>query len=336
MPSLPVTPKLAARVAVTSSSTIELVLDDVEYEVEHPAPDRLVTLLHRLDGRTELPELVSASGLTEDEVRLALTQLDEGGFLDDVSTPTATAAIDVMFELEDQLNQLFAEQVEAGRFWQALTGDLAEVDEDVFYGMAIENWHFLYREGLFDSAVLTFPNSRQVREQLNEFYLEEHRHDDIVLRAFAPLGISPDDMRKARPLPSTMALVNALAWWARTDPLFFLATISTLEGGLTSGGDSDSFIEACERKGLPADFIRPLREHAKINSGHEHGQVSREIMALMPPVSATSRARLRGQAVLFMELYRNFYDGILDYYSAPGHRLLRKVPSVETVEGDQL
>jgi hypothetical protein len=129
---------------------------------------------------------------------------------------------------------------------------------------------------------------RNVRTQYSPkggFY-EDHAEedDDIVLRAFAPLGISPDDMRKARPLPSTMA----------------------------------------------------LREHAKINSGHEHGQVSREIMALMPPVSATTRARLRGQAVLFMELYRNFYDGILEYYSGPGHRLLRQVSSAETVEGGQL
>jgi len=305
---------------------IELSLYGVEFTVQHPEVPRLMELLSALDGRTSAEVLVERSGLTEEEVHEVLTDLDDGGFLDDPSQPSVRAAIDVMFSLEDELNRLFSEQVEESRFWRELTERPESVPENVYFGMAIENWHFLYREHLFDSAVLTYPNSHAVRAHLNEFYIEEHRHDDIVLKAFEPLGITPEQMRRARPLPSTTALVNGLAWWARTDPLFFFATISLLEGGPGGGGDTDTFIEACQLKGLASAFIEPLKAHARINNSHQHGRVSRELLDLVPAVNASDEIRMNAQCGLFMELYRNFYDGIFEYYSRPAEPLLRVLP----------
>lgn len=324
--SYPTRPRLAAAPPRLAEDGIELSLHQVEFSVQHPRPVQLMTMLSALDGRTPAASLADVSGLTDQEVHEALTELDGGGFLDDPAEPQVKAAIDVMFGLEDELNRLFSEKVETSRFWQEVTERPAAVREHVYFGMAIENWHFLYREHLFDSAVLTYPNSRAVRAEMNHFYIEEHQHDDIVLKAFTALGITPEQMRRARPLPTTMALVNGLAWWARTDPLFFFATISVLEGGLGSGGDTDSFIDACQRKGLSTDFVGPLQAHARINSGHEHGQVSREILDLLPAVNPADEARLAGQCQLFMELYANFYNGIWDYYSQPGQPLLRVLP----------
>lgn len=325
--SYPALPRLAAAPPKLVEDNIELSLHQVEFNVRHPRPVQLMTMLTALDGRTPAATLAAVSGLSDQEVHEALTELDTGGFLDDPAEPQVKTAIDVMFSIEDELNRLFSEQVEASRFWQEVVGQPESVPENVYFGMAIENWHFLYREHLFDSAVLTYPNSRKVRAEINHFYIEEHQHDDIVLKAFGPLGITPEQMHRARPLPTTMALVNGLAWWARTDPLFFFATISVLEGGLGGSGDTDSFIEACQRKGLPPDFVGPLQIHARINNSHGHGQVSREILDLLPGVNPSDEARLRGQCQLFMELYANFYNGIWDYYSQPGQPLLRVLPS---------
>lgn len=328
MTTYPGRPLLATGEPRLTDDGIELSVYGVEYTVEHPRTAELMKLLSALNGHTPANALADVSGLSDTEVDEALTQLDEAGFIDDPIEPHAPAGIDVMFRIEDELNRLFSEQVESSHFWQALIGQPEAVPENVYYGMAIENWHFLYREHLFDSAVLTYPNNRAARAHLNEFYIEEHRHDDIVLRAFEPLGITPEQIRQARPLPSTTALVNGLAWWARTDPLFFFCTISVLEGGLGGGGDTDSFIEACLRKGLSSAFVGPLQAHARINNSHEHGLVSREIFDMLPAVNPSDENRLRAQCRLFMELYRNFYDGILDYYSQPGHPLLRVLPSV--------
>jgi hypothetical protein len=327
MTTLPTLPVLAAAPPRIVDGQIELTLGEHVYVVEHTRPDELMALLSVLDGQHGVDDLPAASGLSRDEVAQALTHLDAGGFLDDHTVPAVRSASDVCFAIEDELNRLFSEQIETSRFWQELSERPETVPHNVYYGMAIENWHFLYREHLFDSAVLSFPNSREVRSALNEFYIEEHRHDDIVLKAFEPLGITPDQMRAGRPLPSTMALVNGLAWWARTDPLFFLATVSVLEGGPGAGEDgTDSFLEAADRASLPEPFVGPLREHARINAGHGHGRVSRELFDLLPAVNDSDEARMRAQCSLFMELYRNFYDGIWEHWSDPSRPLLRSLP----------
>ncbi|MEV1133796.1 hypothetical protein ACIBED_10030 [Rhodococcus coprophilus] len=267
------------------------------------------------------------SSLPLSEIDDILRQLDRANLLDDPPTTRgAKRAIEVQFELEGLINDGFETYVEAGRFWQNLSTTPMAVSEDVYYGFALQNWHFLYRENLFDSAVLTFPSSSTVRKHVNEFYIEEHRHDDIVLEAFSAIGLSPDQVQRSRPLRTTTALVNALGWWARTDPVFFFSTISALEGGIASRGDSDSFIEAAEVKGLPTGFIEPLRRHAAINNGHDHGSMSRQIMAMLPPQGERTVSRLKSQVRLFIELYRDFYDGVYHYYANPGNPLIREVP----------
>lgn len=321
-------PLLAAMVTRESNAkSLTLTTKGIEYEVSHPSLSDFEIVLRNLDGTRTREELAQMSSLPLSEVDDILDQLDSANLLDDPPTTRgATRAIEVQLELEGLINEGFETHVEAGRFWQNLSESPAAVSEAVYYGFALQNWHFLYRENLFDSAILTFPSNSAVRRHVNEFYIEEHQHDNIVLEAFSAIGLSPDDVQRSRPLRTTTALVNALGWWARTDPVFFFTTISTLEGGIVSHGDTDSFIEAAEAKGLPTGFIEPLRRHAAINNGHDHGSVSRQIMAMLPPQSERTVARLKSQVPLFIELYRDFYDGVYDYYAEPGHPLIRAIP----------
>ncbi|MGC5163670.1 hypothetical protein ACLQ3J_13200 [Rhodococcus sp. DT1] len=310
-----------------NANSLTLTTKGTEYEVSHPSLSGFETVLRNLDGTSSREELADMSSLPLSEIDDILRQLDRANLLDDPPTTRgAKRAIEVQFELEGLINDGFETYVEAGRFWQNLSTTPMAVSEDVYYGFALQNWHFLYRENLFDSAVLTFPSSSTVRKHVNEFYIEEHRHDDIVLEAFSAIGLSPDQVQRSRPLRTTTALVNALGWWARTDPVFFFSTISALEGGIASRGDSDSFIEAAEVKGLPTGFIEPLRRHAAINNGHDHGSMSRQIMAMLPPQGERTVSRLKSQVRLFIELYRDFYDGVYHYYANPGNPLIREVP----------
>ncbi|UTT50969.1 MULTISPECIES: hypothetical protein [Rhodococcus] len=299
----------------------------IEYEVSHPSLTDFEKVLRSLDGTRSREELAKMSNLPLSEIADILRQLDSANLLDDPPSARGTKrAIEVQLELEGLINDGFETYVEGGRFWRNLSTSPAAVPENVYYGFALQNWHFLYRENLFDSAILTFPSNSAVRKRVNEFYIEEHQHDDIVLEAFSAIGLTPDQVRRSRPLRTTTALVNALGWWARTDPVFFFSTISSLEGGVAAREDTDSFIEAAETKGVPAAFIEPLRRHAAINNGHDHGSVSRQIMAMLPAQDERTIARLKGQVPLFIELYRDFYDGVYDYYSEPSYSLIRELP----------
>ncbi len=122
---------------------------------------------------------------------------------------------------------------------------------------------------------------------------------------------------------------STLSWWARTDPLFFIVTIGILEGRLekddSEGACYDSFLRAAGIAGIAREFVEPMRQHAKVNAGHDHGSVSREFFAALPPLPAGTRDRLVGKAHLFVEAYAEFFNGILEYYSDPYRPLVRTI-----------
>lgn len=325
-------PRLRADVTI-GATQIELHTGREVLEVQPPeelTADALTGLLTRLDGTKSFEEqavLADLDSVTLDRIlRPALAM----GLIDDARQPCASSGLAVFSRLEDTLNRLLEDLVFSGPFWTAILHEPETLDPRVFYGFGIENWFFLFHEHEFDSAVLSHPASNRMRAMLNEFYHEEHRHDDIVVRAFEPLGIRKSDLIESRPLPTTTALIKMLSWWARTDPLFFMATIGVLEGRLDTESEDlngrvvyDSFLAACERAQVSTSFVEPMRAHAKVNASHNHGSVSRELFAEVAGVDALSENRWLGKAHLFVETYAAFFNGILAYYRNPHNPLLR-------------
>ncbi|GLZ16071.1 hypothetical protein Acsp04_63060 [Actinomadura sp. NBRC 104425] len=330
---LPVKPRLCARVESGAAGQVELHTPTDVLDVEPPegvGTEAFRGLLERLDGAATLPELAADTGIETDTVARILAPAVAWGLIEDGAEPEAGSGPAALSRLEDVLNRLLEDLVFAGPFWRTLLTEPEALPPNVYYGFGLENWFFLFRENEFDSAVLALPESAEVRGMLNDFYHEEHRHDDVVVRAFAYLGIGREDLLRARPLPTTTALIKMLSWWARTDPLFFLATIGVLEGRLDPDGDGsdgkvayDSFIAACDKVGLAAEFVEPLRAHARLNAGHDHGAVSRELFACVPGVDADTESRWHAKAHLFMETYAAFFNGIASYYRDPARPLLR-------------
>jgi hypothetical protein len=308
------------------------------FDLEPPegvSPDQLAALLDSMDGRSTAAEVAQRGGLDEGTLRQVLEPALAAGLIDDSSEPVASTGLAALSRLEGTLDRLVQELIFEGPFWTALLNSPEELPPSVYHGFGLENWFFLFHENEFDAAVLSYPVSAQLRSMLNDFYQEEHRHDDIVLRAFEPLGITKADLLASRPLPTTTALIRLLSWWARTDPLFFMATIGILEGRLDPEGDAsetgayDSFLVAADRAGLSPDFVEPLRRHAKVNAAHDHSAVSRELFAHVAGVDAETEQRWHGKAHLFVEAYAAFYEGVLAYYGDPDRPLLRRTAERE-------
>ncbi len=333
---LPVKPCLRASLRIGEKGEAELHTSSGVLEVEAPegmSRDDFLDLLKLLDGSRTIEDLQRETGLDSEAVREIVEPAVVWGLVDDGATPVASSGQAVLSRLEDVFNRLLEDLVFAGPFWRKVLERPEKLHHNVFFGFGLENWFFLFRENEFDSAVLALAESADLRGMLNDFYQEEHRHDDIVVRAFRPLGITRDDLLRARPLPTTTALIKMLSWWARTDPLFFIATIGVLEGRLDSDGGEpggpggpvayDSFLAACDRIGLDPGFVEPMRAHARVNAGHDHGSVSRELFARVPGIDEETERRWQAKAHLFMEAYAAFYNGILEHYSDPRRPLLR-------------
>jgi hypothetical protein len=280
--------------------------------------------LARMTGAFTLDELAEAEpGLAPSDIASLIESLDRAGLVDDIEPVRCRRGSEVILEIEDLVEEHCAETIFKNPFWRTCleAQRLGDLPEKLAIGMVIENWHFLFRESYFDAPVLSYVPNTAVRLLLNQFFSEEYGHDEILLKALNFAGLSREDMADAIPLPATMALCNALAFWAHSDPLFFFTTLGLLEG---QGMKHDSFIEACERCGLPNGIVGPLKAHANINLKSSHGNLTRAIFQQIPAVDEHTVERLKHQLPLFVELYDDFYTAVWRYYTSDAP-LLRRV-----------
>lgn len=303
----------------------DVLLDDTSVaDVDAPFRAAVERTLSRLDGKMSIVEIARGEpALSRQEIENLVVSLDRAGLLDDDAPVTFRPGYEVILEIEELVEDYCATTIFQNRFWRTCLAvrQPGDFPEKLAIGMIIENWHFLFRESYFDAPVLSYVPNTAVRLLLNQFFSEEYGHDEILLKALNFAGLSRADMADAIPLPETMGLCNALAHWAHTDPLFFFTTLGLLEG---QGKKQDSFIDACERSGLPDGLVGPLKIHANINLGAAHGNLTRAIFKEIPVLDETTITRLKGQLRLFVELYDEFYTAVWRYYTSDGP-LLRRV-----------
>ena len=230
----------------------------------------------------------------------------------------------LILAVEDLYNRLSARSLQQNPFWRAMVDDPAGVPDGVYHGMCIENYHLLFRESYFDSPALSFAFSQSLRQKFNEFYCEELGHDRLLLKSLNAIGLTEAALYQSVPLRETMALCNALSYWARHDPLFFFTTLGPLEG---RDVDIDSYVLAAREKGLPDAFVAPIDAHANINKNSAHGLLTRELFDSVGVVGVADATRILRQTALFTAMYDQFYGAIWQHYSTQGS-LLRPLDDI--------
>ncbi len=321
-------PRLVGQLAITNDAVcithdgVELVL-----EPDGSSPDELRAFLQRLDGKQTVRDVQrELEPAQRQRFGTLLEDLDRFRLLDDARTVKVRSGAQALLEIEDLANSLIEKSICRNVFWTNILSKPDKCPQSAFYGLAIENYHFLFRESLFDSPVLPFLGNIKIRQLMNEFYCEEYGHDEIIIKALFAIDISRQDVEDMMPLAETLALCNALSYWAASDPIFFFATLGVLEG---KDPEVDSYIEACEKAQLPEGFIKPMRAHSEINRKGEHGNLTRLIFAEIPFVDDETMARMRRQMRLFVEMYDDFYTAIWNYYSPrTGSELVRRLSTI--------
>jgi hypothetical protein len=218
----------------------------------------------------------------------------------------------LILAVEDMQNRLGAKSLQMNPFWRAMVEQPRQIPEQVFYGMCIENYHLLYRESYFDAPALSFAFSQTLRLKFNTFYCEEIGHDRLLLKALNAIGLTEEALFTSVPLRETMALCNALSYWARHDPIFFFTTLGPLEG---RDVEVDSYVRAAREKNLADAFVSPIEAHADINKNSAHGLLTRELFESIDVVSSADCIRVLRQTALFVALYDQFYAAIWQHYS---------------------
>jgi hypothetical protein len=298
------TPTLLIR---TTENEIELDVGKQDLEV-----NKLVSKLISGASESEIEQIVRHSDTVS--VGAVLKALKEHGLLHKHVRAKGRTGKEVLLEIEDLSNKLLYKTLYKNVFWKKCSHaqTLNDIPINVVYGLIIENYHFLHRESYFDAPVLSYVSNTAVRLVMNEFYAEEYGHDELILKSLETIGISRDDLSQTAPLPETMALCNALAYWAHNDPLFFYTTLGILEG---KDIKQDSFLDAAYRIGVSTELLSPVKAHSDINLNGKHGTLTRKIFSQIPVINEKEFQRMKAQTHLFIELYDQFYSGIWKFYA---------------------
>lgn len=291
--------------------------DELELDPNSISDEKLRLLIGRFEnGCSYLDVAEVLSDQSREQVEALLAGLKYNGIIRPSIAAEGKTGMEVLLEIEDLSNRLLYETLYRNTFWvNCIQAEKkGDVPDSVVHGMVIENYHFLFRESYFDAPVLSYVPNTRVRLAMNAFFAEEYGHDELLLQALNRIGLSREDLQKTVPLPQTMALCNALAYWAHNDPIFFFTTLGVLEG---KDIRQDSFLEAAKRVGIDSEFIKPVKAHSDINLEGEHGSLTRKIFSEIPIVDVETIKRLHAQTHLFIELYDAFYTAVWQHYSDP-------------------
>ena len=299
---------------------------DFAFQINTQSGKILEKFCSLMDGTKSLSELQQIFSPNNSElINTIVRHLDEQNLLDDVARVRVHSGIDTLLELEDLTNELLNKQVDENLFLKSIKSAISNLPIHVLYGLAIENYHFLSRKCCFDSPGLGFQSSTKVRQLINERYCQEYGQDELAMEALNAIGISREELGDTMPLPETMAMCNALTYWANFEPLFFLSSLGLLAGQTRK--NFEFYIKACERVELDSRFIDPIRQLANTKLKLEPENLTRRIFQEIPHIDRETKQRFRGQTYLFMEMYDNFHQAIWNYYSSASH-LLRSVSAI--------
>ncbi len=322
--------------AVVSFYPDKLVFSQCGTAFAYQCGDALAPILQRLfllmDGSRSLATL-KASFLDEawEAIAEVLHILDTQNLLDDVTpianpedanpedaSPKALAS-SLKQDPSELLQQLIEERLATNAFWQSLSSDPQSLSGQVLYGLALELNHYYSECSAFQSPLRDFQLSRSARQAFTHLCQAQQAQPLALAQALASLEIDHAAAADHLPLPETVSLVNALAFWAQTEPQFALSLQSTLSQCL-----AELFVRfqtCCEQSSeLTTEFVDALGAGMAVGLDRAIAALDTAYAAEFPLLSDSMQQpdamqqRFIGQAHLFAALYSNWLAAISAYY----------------------
>lgn len=269
--------------------------------------------LQLLDGTHTIEQLnEKIDFLQTDEIMDTLSELDEYWMLTEGNPQEiqGKTGLEFIMDLED----LFAE-------WQNITKENkmtrlildSHASKNLLIGFAFEYYHVTRRCHECVSPAIAKAQGK-IRDKVLEFFIEEYRHDKILIKSLTSLGYDKKEIEQSLPLAYTQSIMNMLSKWAHTDLLSFMAGIFIFEG---TDYDGIAYKEALSKYDMPEDFIKYQNTHGDINIEGDHGHVTREFFIDINYVSPEEQIRVINNIRLLNELINRMSEHIIEYYDRP-------------------
>ncbi|MBY4602884.1 MULTISPECIES: iron-containing redox enzyme family protein [Bacillus] len=268
-------------------------------------------LLNLLDGKHSLEQICEKVSLfSKEEIINYINELDEHWLLTEGTENKieGKSGLDFIFYLED----LYAEwqnNIKETELTQLILNKGAS--KNLIVGFAVEYYHVTRRCHECISPAVAKSQGR-IREKVLDFFMEEYRHDKLLMKSLLSFDFDRKEIENSVPLPYTQAIMNMLSKWAHTDLLSFMAGIFLFEG---TDYDGMEYKEALSSYNLPKDFVKYQNTHGDINIKGEHGQVTRDFYRELDYISPEDQIRVVNNIRMLNELHIRMHQNTIDYYN---------------------
>ena len=292
---------------------------EIDFEADTRADSEGFLDALRVGGRTpqNLRETFPALG---DDITYVLREFDRLGLLTETATPETTAMSGPQFfrELLRYTDRIKRSKATSSLYQGLLDGT---VSRQQIIGYAVEYYHVVRMCPGLLAPSLAIHEGERTREALMRFFVSELRHDEMLARSLASVGISKADLDLTMPLPMTFALLSSLGVYARQHPLTFKASLFLFE---QPDDDFNAALEArCRDLDMPEAFFKPIFQHAVINENASHDDVSADLFDEVEFVSEEEQTVVKRHVGLMVESMIIMEAQMLEYYGNPENPQLR-------------
>lgn len=203
-----------------------------------------------------------------------------------------------------------------------------KASKNLLMGFAFEYYHVTRRchECLTPAIAKSHGNTKL---KVFDFFIEEYRHDKLLIKSLTSLGFDRTEIEDSLPLPYTQSIMNMLSKWAHTDILSFMAGIFIFEG---TDYDSLAYKHALESYSeLPEDFAKFQNTHGDINIEGDHGNVTRDFFIDIEYISEEDQQRVIKNIHLLNELQLRMHQNTIDYYDKENVKIPRSLDELSKI-----
>lgn len=318
-PPSDVRPALCLGVSVSTVGSQNLLeTDDLEICVDGLPNSTAHQVVSRFNGRETAASIAEAAGIPVAKVIAVVARLMEAGIVVDLRSGTdSDLTPDSFIAICRRLFATWKTRLFGHRLWRALNSGDATPSQ--FSGWLLESYHFAEGVNLRLPLAIAECRHREIRDLLALHFAEEYGHEAFFLSALTELGVGPEIVASARPLPGTHAILNHMRDCARRDPLHYAVC-----GGFLEATGSDRTIGRAFFANLGSHYapqnpkvIQPLADHAALDEAYGHSGLLAEICGCIPQLSWERASAALGSCALFVETLELWSTDILTTYAQP-------------------
>lgn len=281
-----------------------------EYRFSGATASRTARILELCDGGMSIEKIAARLGAPPGTVAATVTALYVRGIVRDSSQQNVPATT-----FQRHL-------VSAGRTLRtAMSADAdllgGQLHRRRLLGSLVETFHFVSAASYHIGAAVAHTASPEVRDSLSTLFNEESKHGRGLRGGLLAAGLDDATIRRSRPLPGTLNVVNFLRALAATDLLSYAVCAAVNESPKTDTAIKEGWDAIIALDLLPADALVPFRGHELEDEDSGHAAIADVIFAERTTLGSAEQRRIQGDLESFIAVQRSCYQEMKEFYSAP-------------------